>query len=589
MKKITMAAALTLALCACGKTATDESGTETKKTVESEIFAETRETVSATGNGEKITLSDKNILISEAGTYTLTGTLDGGQIVVDAGDDDKVELVLENAEVSCVGSAALYVKNAKKVTLTLADGSKNRLVSSGEFVSDGENNVDGAFFSKEDVKIEGTGSLTVECESGHGIVCKDELKIKSGNIEVTAASHALQVKDGVVADGGTLKLTAGKDGIHAENSDDTTLGSVTINGGTIVIDADGDGIDSSCEVIISGGDFTVEAGDRASVSAKTDKGGFGGFGRTETTESGTSTKGIKAEKSLTITGGTFNIDSADDVLHSNGDITISDGTFTVLAGDDGVHADGLLTVSGGNITVSESYEGLEGEKIEISGGVINVKASDDGLNAAGGNDESGFGGFGHPDMFASNENNYIKISGGVINIDAGGDGIDSNGNLYVSGGETYVNGPEDGGNGALDYGGEAEITGGIFVAAGSSGMAQNFGSATQGSILVPASNTEKVTVTDSKGAEILSFTPTKKCECIVISSPLLVKGETYTVTVGESKTEVTLSDYVYSSVGGGGFGGGGFGGGPRPSGDFGGAQKPSGSFDGDRKETPTAR
>lgn len=113
-------------------------------------------------------------------------------------------------------------------------------------------------------------------------------------------------------------------------------------------------------------------------------------------------------------------------------------------------------------------------------------------------------------------------------------------------------------------------------------MAQNFGSATQGSILVPANNTEKVTVTDSKGAEILSFTPTKKCECIVISSPLLVNGETYTVTVGESKTEVTISDYVYSSVGG-------FGGGPRPSGDFGGAQKPSGGFGGDRKEPPTAR
>lgn len=581
MKKITIAAAiitaaLALSLCACGKAETaDTAEAETKETFATEIPAETRETVSVSLGGEKITLSDKSVLISEAGVYTLTGTLGDGQIVIDAGDEDKIELVLDNAEVSCVGSAALYVKNAKKVTITLKSDSNNRLVSTGEFVSDGENNVDGAVFSKEDIKIEGTGSLAVECESGHGVVCKDELKIKSGSVEVTAASHAFEVKDGIVIDGGMLKLTAGKDGIHAENSDDTSLGSVTINGGLLVIDADGDGIDSSCDVVISDGDITIEAGDRSEVSSKTDKGGFPHFGKTETTESGTSSKGIKADNSLTITGGTFNIDSADDALHSNGDVTISDGTFSVFTGDDGIHADGLLAVLGGSITISESYEGLEGEKIEISGGNIDIKASDDGLNAAGENDESGFGGFGRPDMFSSNENNYIKISGGVINIDAGGDGVDSNGNLYVSGGETYVNGPENGGNGAIDYDGEAEITGGVFVAAGSSGMAQNFGTATQGSILVSASDTEKVTVTSTKGAEILTFTPTKRCDCIVISSPLLVKGETYTVTVGESRTEVVLTDYIYSSVGG--FGG------------FGGGQKPNGNFGGNEKNPPTAR
>lgn len=508
--------------------------------------------------------SASNMIIESAGKYTISEKLENGSIIIDAGDDDKIELVLDGADITSESYAALYVKKAKKVTITLASGSENRLCSSGEFVQTDDNNVDGAIFSKDDIKIDGDGSLVIESKYGHGIVCKDEIKIKGGSIEIESASHAIEAKDGVTIDGGTLTLKAGKDGIHAENGDNAELGSVTVNGGSIVIDADGDGIDASSVAVISGGEFTIEAGDRSSVSKKTDKGGFFGFGGSNDSSSSDtkSMKGIKADASLTISGGTFNIDSADDAVHSNGDVTISGGSFIVLTGDDGFHSDTLLSITDGSITISESYEGLEGERVEISGGVIDVRADDDGINAAGGNDESGFDGFGRPDMFSSNENNYIKISGGVINIDADGDGVDSNGNLYVSGGEIYVNGPSDGGNGAIDYDGEAEITGGILVAAGASQMAQNFNRAEQGSILVSANGKETVSVL-CDGETIISFTPTKSCNSIVISTPELIKGKTYTVKVGESESEITLYDYIYTSIEGGmgGFGGGGFGGG----------------------------
>lgn len=265
-----------------------------------------------------------------------------------------------------------------------------------------------------------------------------------------------------------------------------------------------------------------------------------------------SAKGIKADGNLTIVSGEFSINSADDAIHSNSSITVSGGTYKILTGDDGIHADANLTVTNGTLNIEKSYEGLEGQAINISGGTISIVSDDDGMNAAGGNDESGFGGKMMQDDFSTDENSSITISGGKITINASGDGIDSNGNFYVKGGEIYVSGPENDGNGALDYSGDAQITGGTIVAAGMSGMAQNFGSSsTQGSILLNVSSRSSgaVTVKDSSGSVIISFTPEKEYNSVVISSPDIKKGETYTVTAaGESQT-VEMSDIIYSSAG----------------------------------------
>ena len=252
---------------------------------------------------------------------------------------------------------------------------------------------------------------------------------------------------------------------------------------------------------------------------------------------------------------------------------ISGGTFSLATGDDGIHSDENVTISGGEITVTQSYEGIEGASIDITGGTIRVASSDDGLNAAGGNDSSGF--FGRPGGFSTSSDYYIRISGGVIYVNAAGDGIDSNGNLYVTGGTVYVEGPTDNGNGALDYDGTAYITGGTVVALGSSGMAQNFGSeSTQGAILLTLSSytTGTVTLKDSSGNVLVSYSSDKKFNSVVVSCPSLVQGGTYTITAGGSDYSVTLTSLIYGSgmgggmLGGGGMPGGGMPGGNRPGG-----------------------
>lgn len=203
--------------------------------------------------------------------------------------------------------------------------------------------------------------------------------------------------------------------------------------------------------------------------------------------------------------------------------------MAIASGDDGVHADGQVIVNDGTIAISESYEGIEGnEKVLIVGGQITLTSSDDGFNG-----------------------DTIEISGGHTEIDAEGDGIDANGILTVSGGETYVSGPTGDGNGALDYETDAVITGGILVAAGSSGMAVNFGNnSTQGSVLVNMDRQEAgtdIVLTDASGTELINWQASKKYTSVVISCPGIAQGESYTLKAGTSKTTVTMDSLIYGT------------------------------------------
>lgn len=237
-------------------------------------------------------------------------------------------------------------------------------------------------------------------------------------------------------------------------------------------------------------------------------------------------------------------------IHSNGDVYINAGTLELSTGDDGIHADNATDVSAGTIMISQCYEGIEGKTVMISGGKIDITSSDDGLNAGGGNDSSNSSGPGGGDPFSADEDAYINISGGEISIDAGGDGIDSNGGLNVSGGTIYVTGPANDGNSALDYAGTATITGGTVAATGMSGMAQNFGEdSTQGSMLINLEDTQsgEVVLTDADGNELISFTPSREYNSVVLSCAELEEGATYTLNTGETATEVTLSSLVYSN------------------------------------------
>ena len=504
-----------------------------------------------------VQISGSTVTITAAGTYVISGTLDNGTLIVDTDKESKVQLVFDDAHIHSETSAALYILQADKVFLTLSDGSANTLSNGGTFTDIDENNIDSTLFSKEDLTMNGSGTLTVTSPGGHGIVSKDELTITSGTYTVTSAFHGLAGKDCICITNAELMITAGKDGIHAENDEDADLGFLYLESGTYNISAEGDGLSASSYLQIDGGSFSIiTGGGSANATQQTSDfwGGFPGMPGQQSTsaqiEDSTSIKGIKSTGSLLVNGGSFSIDSADDALHSNSSLTVNNGTFTIASGDDGFHADDVLTITAGTITVTESYEALEGLSIDILSGTFILYATDDGLNAAGGNDQSGYGGMRGGDSFVANSDSYINIAGGSLYINAAGDAIDSNGTLTISGGDIIISGANNGDTSILDYESSGTITGGTFVGTGASMMNMNFSSAVQGVIMVTVGNQSAntlITLSDSDGQVLISREADQAFSCIILSTPDLVQGETYTLTVGSSSSEITLNNLVYSS------------------------------------------
>ena len=509
-----------------------------------------------TVNGSGASAKNGALTITAAGTYRLSGKLTSGRIVVDA-ESAKVHIVLDGAFVTCPGDAALHIKKADKVFLTTT-GAGGSLTSSGNFPEDSK--TDGAVYSKSDLTLNGAGTLTVSCESGHGIVCRDDLKITSGSYTVNAAKKGIDCKDSVLIADGSITITSGTDGIHAENSDNAEKGFVYVGGGAVTITSGSDAVDTSGEVISDGGTFTfVTGGGTANASPHADN----GYGRPQDRDrassdgkSATSCKGIKSDGTITINGGTFTINSADDAIHTGSSFNMTSGSLTATSGDDGIHADANVAVSDGIVEITESCEGIEGKVIEISGGKVSVTASDDGINAAGSETDGKTG------KFSADPNALLHISGGSVTVNALGDGVDSNGTLLVSGGETYISGPVDAFNGSLDSSGKATVTGGTLIAAGSTGMAENFGSdSTQCSILctfdgiIPGGT--EILLTDSAGNILARFTPPKDYQCAVISTPDIKVGGTYTVTAGSESKTVGMTGTIYGAGSNSGFGGSG--------------------------------
>ena len=529
----------------------------------------------ATSSSNSVKISGSKITITEEATYVVSGELTDGMLIVDAPDTAKLQIVLNGANITSKTSAALYILEADKVFVTLADGKTNTLANGGSFTAIDENNIDAAVFSKQDLTFNGSGSLTVTSPAAHGIVCKDDLVFTGGTYTVNSASHGLDANDSVRIANATLNIDAGKDAIHAENSDDASLGYIYIASGTIKAEAEGDGIAAGAYMQIADGTIDLLVGGGAKNGTKASSGNYGGFmggghggmrpggnqSSTTTTEDTVSMKGLKATNSLLISGGNFTINSADDSVHSDVSVIINGGTFAIASGDDAIHAEDTLTVIAGKIDISESYEGLEALHIDVQGGDIKLKASDDGLNAAGGTDQSGneggrdgmfgggmgggkLGGMGGHGGMSSNSNGSIKISGGTLYINSSGDGLDANGTLEISGGHTTVVGPTQGDTATLDYDKSGIITGGTFIGTGAQGMAQSFSDSEQGVIAISVGNQSagtKIVLKDKSGKTIIEHSPELNFAVVILSSPEIKKGDAYTVTVGSESGEFKAS------------------------------------------------
>ncbi len=600
-KTVVLILALCFLLAACGRDSSGEpvsnqgetqsdtpaevevSGTDedmfTERDSRTEYNAATAITIELKGNtavasDSSVKISGSTVTVTKDATHIISGTLDDGMVIVDAPDTAKLQLVLNSVSITSQSSAPLYIKEADKVFVTLAGD--NTLTSGDSFAAIDDSNIDGTVFSRQDVTFNGDGSLTVVSPAGHGIVGKDDLVFTGGSYTVTAASHGIQANDSVRIKAAEISVDAGKDGIHVENTDDAAKGFVYISSGAVKIESEGDGISASAYMQLAGGAFEITAGGGHENGTKEHSdyyGQFGGGGRpggggmrpgggsgeaidaalsTAGDDSGTSMKGIKSGSSMLISGGTFTIDSADDAVHSNLSATISGGTFQIASGDDAIHAEETLTITKGEIHISDSYEGLEALHIEISGGDIELKASDDGLNAAGGTDQSGTGGrdamfggggFG-PGGGGMSSNGSILISGGTLYVNASGDGIDSNGTLEITGGHTTVVGPTQGDTATLDYDKTASITGGTFIGTGASNMAQAFSSSGQGVIALSVGNQAagtSIVLKDKNGTEIVSYAPELAFQIVILSTPEMISGETYTITVGSESGEFAAS------------------------------------------------
>lgn len=534
------AALLIGVLCACGKTTDAGTDTDTNDDSVAQRLYDTDVAAPDLTNATEITLSGADdVTITDGGVYVLTGTLTDGRVLVNAPGAD-VTLVLQNTDITCTDSSALYIYKAANVLVYLPDGTASTLTDgssyddSDSFSSTADEEPNACLYAKSDLIIAGGGTLTVTGNANNGITGKDTLKIEGAAVNVTAANHGINGKDCLVLKQANVTVTSGGDALRATNDSDSALGCILIGASALTLTAGEDGIQAETTLTLFDTTGTITSGGGSSASLAGD----------------TSAKGIKSGTDITVRSGSYTLDCADDGIHANGNVTVSGGTFAITTGDDGVHADEAVTITDGTLEISQCYEGIEGQTIDISGGTIDIVSSDDGLNAAGGTDQSGFGG---------SSDCCITISGGAIRIDASGDGIDSNGDLNVSGGEIYVSGPMSDGDSALDYDSTATVTGGTVVAAGYSGMAQNFGSdSTQGSILLTcqSASTETIRVTDASGNVLAEFTPAKAYTCVVVSIPALTQGSTCTVTMGGQSTNATLESLIYGSGGmGGGMGG----------------------------------
>lgn len=503
---------------------------------QSEAVVISLEGSSAVADSSSVMIDGSTITIQTGGTYVLSGELTDGRVVVDSADDQTVRLVLDGVVVSNESGPAIAVSDAESVIVVLADGSSNHLEDGTTYASTYlDSNLDATLVSKSDLVIGGDGELTVVGHYNDGIASSDGLLIASGVLVIDAVDDGVRGKDYLAVESADLTVNAGGDGLKSDNEDGADVGYIAIAGGSFTIEAGGDAIAAETDLQIASGTFALTTT------------GAGGVD---------SAKGLKAGVSLVVDGGSFDIDTADDSIHSNGSISINGGEFALSSGDDGIHADASLTIHDGVIAIAKSYEGLESAVVTLNGGEIEIVADDDGINISGGNDGSGqaggFGGGGRGggDNFA-NEDYWLHINGGTTVIYADGDGIDVNGYFDMSGGTVIVHGPTMNMNGALDVNGTFEISGGFLVAAGSAGMAETPDASSEQAFVAFQLNGSRAAgsitqIVSDDGSVLVTFETAKAYQAFVFSSPDLVSGESYEIYVDGQASGSSLGG-VYQS------------------------------------------
>lgn len=529
---------------------TDREKSGSYKASEAVKITLNKTTATVSGSGAKA--DGSTITITEEGVYIVRGTLEDGQIIVNASDSDKVQIVLDGVHINCETNAAIYVREADKVFITLAENSSNTLGDGNEYTQIDDNTVDSVIFSKSNLVCNGTGSLTIEADYKHGIVSKDDLVITGGTYKIAAADNGITAKDQIKILNGSFDIDAANSAVKAKNTDDAELGNIYIAGGIFTIEAEQDGFHATGSIVVDDGTITVNSGDDG-FHADLDTVIHGGTILVEK-----SYEGLEGKR-VVVNGGDITVNASDDGANaagsgdddSNAASSNNDSSAAVNSGDDSSisgAADGKEppqmppdTENGSDMQPSQDFN----PENAPSGG--NAPQNFDPGNAPSDGDapqkmQGGPGGEGNSEL-------YIKITGGTLTVSADGDGLDSNGSLLVTGGTTIVYGPTSDGDSALDYDGSAIVTGGTLAAIGSAGMTESFDEAsTQPVITYYSTETQSadttITLTDSDGSALFTVTPEKAYASIVLTCPEMKLDATYTLTAGIDNEEITLTDII---------------------------------------------
>lgn len=594
MKKKLLAALLASALAA-GMLPTSACAVSSAYTSSNAtLISFTDSAVTADGAYSGYEIEGTDVSITAAGTYVFSGDCDDGSITVKKGVTG-VTLVLNGLTLTNADSAAITLNKTAEAALIATAGSENTVADTA---GANDENATVKVKSGASLSLSGTGTLTACGNTKNGIkgasdavITVDELTL---NIE--AADDGLSCDDELTIKGGRVNITAGGDAVKAspdtddaENPDTTSLGNVTVSGGTMTLTAANDGVQADGDLTISGGTFAVTAN---------------GGHTTTLSDEDASCKGLKAGKTLTVSGGTVNVDSADDALHAN-DVTVSGGTLTLASGDDAVHADNDLVIgvkgssstSNPKIDITASYEGLEGTTVSVYSGDIDVAASDDGVNAA------------NSDLGERSDKYAIHIAGGDLYIDASSDGLDSNNDITMTGGKVEVYGADAMMDAAIDYDGTFTLSGGTLFGAGMEpgagtqayvavgqttssgghgGMGMTRPDKTDGSAMTPPDGQQNgtrpekpsddkngwtggkgqpanresalgikkgsvITVQDASGKTLYTATALGSMSSVIFSSADIKEGETYTVLVDGASVGTATAKLGTSSSDGGSF------------------------------------
>lgn len=321
----------------------------------------------ATVSGSSVTVENGNITITSAGSYIISGTLTDGSIKVNCSEKGTVRLILNGASISSSSTAPVVVEEAKKVLVTLADGTTNTITDKTRQSVDDED-FSSAVYSKADLVFNGSGTLNVNAGYRNGIKSMDDLKVVSGTFNITSNEDGIIGKDLLGIKDGKFTIKSGSDGMKSTYDTDTSKGNIVITGGEFDITASNDGIHCNEDILISGGNLTISSGD----------------------------DGVHADANLQVDGGTIDIKKCYEGLEGV-HITLNDGDISIVASDDGINAaDGslssgmgmggfgggqasssdssvLLTINGGNIFVNAGGDGLDSNgNIVMNGGNVTV-------------------------------------------------------------------------------------------------------------------------------------------------------------------------------------------------------------------------